>query len=638
MLYIDQIIAFFLNLFKLQCRDPDIEDNACQFVPVPSDSGIEPVYDLRVKCGSTIKTRRMSIRPLGEQVESKSICYKVIFDDQLVIKIPPKPIQNFKAYLDHINNDRHISFRLMPNIQCVSPSLSAVLNKIPGMINGRDLSPRAIEEKYISLLLSNPRMQHHLKIGDSFVFFMNLSKNLFFNHVIEQIHEEKTRVQKEIIKNAWLFDHLDTFETIYGEDQQDVFFSINGLYKNFEEAIDKLLMKFNIIDLLPEYKKKEWFYSILARERPDIDEKGIPEDFFNAARKMTVSLIENKNQVVSKYRKTVKAFVRKKIFENNKKAIEGLIVNVLNLIYHLKNQSVAVRDLKPDNIYLSAKAQDSPYQYWDHESYSLGLIDLETAADFKPLNLESLEQPLLAGTPSYMTPSHIFKNSILASIFGPDIRRVFYMQDWYAALSMIYNVATGKMLFAKTAKLIPQILQMKKKALVFHKPLPKVFKRVSIGFWESAEEEFFSKLHAEKEKISIIHIALPKKISRMFQDELVLEKSALVSTIEQYVTSNPLFDDIRSELISMSLYELMQYRILWDKGILGSDMVKEQRDRLNDSLKRLEKLKHYVESHEQIYPILSQTLSCHDVMVYLFNRVMLAMYRHTWPVKINAGS
>ncbi len=633
MFHIDQIIAFFLNLFKLQCQDPDIEENACQFVPVPEESGVEPVYDLRIQCGATVKTRRMSIRQLGEQVESKSTCYKVIFDDPLVVKIPPKPIVDFKSYLDQINKERHVSNRLMPDIPCVSPSISAILTKIPGFVEDKNLSPQALEEKCIRLLSSNPRLQTHVKIGGSFVFFMNLSKNVFFNQTIEQIHEEKTRVQKEIIKNAFLFDHLDTFETIYGEDHQDVFFAVKGLYKQFDEAMDALLTRFNIMGALPEYKKKEWFFTVLAREQPVLEEKGIPQGFFKAAQTMTEKLLEQKKQVVHQYRKTVKSFVRNKIFENNKKAIEGLTINILNLIYHIKNKSIAVRDLKPDNIYLAAKIQDSPYQYWDPESYSLGLIDLETATDFQDATAPVLDQPLLAGTPSYMTPSHIFKNNVLQAVFGDDIRRIFYMQDWFAALSMIYNVATGKLLFVKTAKLISQILQMKKKALALHKPLSKVFKRVSMGFWEMAETEFYEKLHAEKERFSSLHIHIPKPVVHMFQEELGLEKTVLTAAMEHYITTHPLFEDIRSELMHMSLYELSQYRILWEKGMIGSDMPDPERQKLNGALKKLEILKHHVESHSQIRSILSRPVSCDDLMAYLFHRVMLAMFRHTWVFK-----
>jgi hypothetical protein len=498
------------------------------------------------------------------------------------------------------------------------------------MIDNSNLSSWDLEEKCTRLLLSNPRMQNLLKIGDSFVFFMNLSRNVFFNQVIEQIHEEKTRVQKEIIKNAWLFDHLDSFETIYGEDQHDVFFSVKGLYKNFEKKIDDLLSRSDIASLLPEYKKKEWFFSILARENPDIDEKAFPDKFIDDARRMTVRLMAAQKDTVSNYRKTVKVFVREKIFENNKRAIEGLSVNVLSLLLHLKNRSIAVRDLKPDNIYLTAAAENSSYQYWDHESYTMGLIDLETAIDFKTPDIEALAQPLLAGTPAYMTPSQIFKNSILKSIFGPDLRRIFYMQDWFAALAMIYTAATGKTLFAKTAKLIPQILRMKKKALIFHKPLSKVFKRVSSGFWELAEKEFSAKHQEGKEKFSIIHFTLPRPVVQMFQEELILEKSILLAAIEKYVMSNAHFAEIRSELISMSLYELAQFRVLWKKGMLGSDVSDEERLRRDDSLKKLEALKSCLESHGQIHPRLSQTISCYDVMAFLFNRVMLAMYRHTW--------
>jgi hypothetical protein len=47
-------------------------------------------------------------------------------------------------------------------------------------------------------------------------------------------------------------------------------------------------------------------------------------------------------------------------------------------------------------------------------------------------------------------------------------------------------------------------------------------------------------------------------------------------------------------------------------------------------LKKLEKLKRYLESHQQIHPMLAQSISCHDLMMYLFNRAMLAMYRPTW--------
>jgi len=628
--YTEPIITYFLNLFKLQCRNPDIDGADCRVLPVASEAGSEPVYDLQVKCDGSWKSRRMTIRQLGEEVESKSTCFKVIYDDQLVVKIPPKPIQDFKKYLDQINNERNISSRLAPNVQCVFPTLSAILMKIPGLIDTRELSDTALEEKCIRLLTYTPRLQSYLKIKDSFVFFMNLSKNAFFNQVIEKIHEEKERVEKEIIKSTWVFDNPEAFETVYGEGQHDIFFSTKRAYKDFEAKTDELLRKHKVFDSVPEYKKKEWFFSILAKKEPDIEEKGFPDNFAAEARNIFESIMIANQHTVHNYRKTIKTFVRKKIFETNKKNIEGLSLNILNLIYELKNQAVSVRDLKPDNIYLSLKTKGALDHFWDYESYSLGLIDLETAIDFKPSDPEALGQPLLAGTPSYMTPAHIFKNDILKTVFGANIHRILYMQDWFAALSMMFIVATGKMLFRKTAKLIPQIMGMKKKAMALDKPLSKVFKRISSGFWTLAEEEFHAKLNDQKEKFSTLIFSLPKPISAMLADELVHEKSILLEAIEKYIKSNGLLNEISSELIGMSHYELAQYSILWEKGILGSEMETHDRKKVEYCMKNLKILKSHLESHERLNAMLAQPISCYELMDFLFNRVMLTAYNPAW--------
>ncbi|MEZ4604972.1 MAG: hypothetical protein R2861_16690 [Desulfobacterales bacterium] len=66
----------------------------------------------------------MSICQLGDTVESKSTIYKVIYDDQLVIKIPPKPFTNFAKYLKYINNERHI-------VSCLTPPSNLCLPAFP---------------------------------------------------------------------------------------------------------------------------------------------------------------------------------------------------------------------------------------------------------------------------------------------------------------------------------------------------------------------------------------------------------------------------------------------------------------------------------------------------------------------------
>ena len=111
---------------------------------------------------------------------------------------------------------------------------------------------------------------------------------------------------------------------------------------------------------------------------------------------------------------------------------------------------MAIRDLKPDNIYIAGNFNGADNFFNNPAAYSLGLIDLETAVHLHPEDLSGMRQPALAGTFPFMTPHHLFKNRDLYKLFGSELCRVLYMQDWFAAIAIIFNVATGKILFLKT--------------------------------------------------------------------------------------------------------------------------------------------------------------------------------------------
>ena len=180
----------------------------------------------------------MSLRQIGEGGESKSTCYVVTYDDMLVIKIPPAPSVDFYNYLENINIERKISEQLFPDVQCLSPSLSSILGKVPELADKISKNTNNIEDDYIDLLTREPRYQGYLKIGDRFAFFMSLSKHPFFDQVIEKIHGDKKWMHDEIVKNRRLFESLDTFETVYGSKKIDLYFSINEMFNDFSRKID----------------------------------------------------------------------------------------------------------------------------------------------------------------------------------------------------------------------------------------------------------------------------------------------------------------------------------------------------------------------------------------------------------------
>jgi len=523
----ESVIGFFLNLFKRQYDDSNPGESDLQYKLLPLSSGSDQTYELRVKRGSKWHTRRMSISQVGEKVESKSTCFKVIYDNQMVVKIPPKPIKNFKTYLTHIKNERHISHRLTPAIACLSPSLSAILTKYPGLISDNEITGDMREKEYIRLLAKKPQLQDYLKIDGGFVFFMSLARHTFFNRVIEKTHEKKKRIQNEIINSSRAFDNIQEFEALYGDHNNDIFFSINRINTAFEKKIDELLADDSNFPLPPVYKKKEWFFSGLAGKNPDIETDEFPDTFSAEINRLIKRLTTENKAEISLYRKTIKTHVQKKMFDTNRSKIEGLVINILNLLYNLKKQCIAVRDLKPDNIFVAGNADEADHLLWDTQKYSLGLIDLETAVDFHPMDLKKIRQPSLAGTPTYMTPSHMFKNAILDQVFDEGAIRILYLQDWFAAMGMIYRVVRGKTLFNKTAKLIPQIMQIKKKAIRQGKYLPDIMKNISWGFWKSANTEFNNKIERNQSKFASLYLNLPRHLIVMLKDEIQIEKAEM---------------------------------------------------------------------------------------------------------------
>ena len=55
----------------------------------------------------------------------------------------------------------------------------------------------------------------------------------------------------------------------------------------------------------------------------------------------------------------------------------------MELLFHLKEKNAAIRDLKPDNMFLVGDSDNPDTFLTSGENYSLGLIDLETSVNFE---------------------------------------------------------------------------------------------------------------------------------------------------------------------------------------------------------------------------------------------------------------
>lgn len=621
----ETVVKFFLNIFRLQAEFAEKQGAACEFRPVADDTQADQVYEFRAECGGKWKTRRMSIRQLGESVESKSTCFKVIYDDLLVVKIPPRPFQSFDIYLKFIQTEKAIASQLAPDVACLSPSISSILKKIP-QIQQSKKTLLETEDDYVRLLIREPGFHNYLKIGDRLAFFMELSQYSFLNQVLDGMHKKETRIPKFIHKNRSAVFDLDAFETIYGPDHTDLFFELNRLYGSYMKHLDRVIEYTDGLLSIPDYLREEWFFDRLADRTADIQSAGYSagtaEDIENA-----LSAELNKGEKTrQRYTHLVEAHVTQKMFEASRSKMRALIINTLELLGRLKEKAVAVRDLKPDNIFVAQNFDGADHILGDPATYDLGLIDLETAVSFPHRRAKDLDQPLMAGTPSFMTPSQVFSNQVLHELFGNRIFRLFYMQDWFAAVGITFNIVTGKHLFYRTAKLIPEVIRLKKKNA---KQPAAIFKRVSWNFWHTAEAEMNEKIKAHQDRLNTLQVTLPEHIRKTLAAEAIEESAVLYETLHQLIRSQTFFPKSRDALINATAENIRKNRLKRE----AQPGAAKQQGQVIEFLKTLEILKTQIPLTRAMARLPQKPLSAAELMRILFYRTFFAMYEPAWSAR-----
>ncbi len=617
----ESVLRFFLNTYKLQLAAS--EQDLGKFIYIESQTyGQTETYELQVRRDDKWMSRRMGIAPLGDGTGSKSKCFKVFYDDILVVKIPPSPIRDFEKYIEGIHAERRIAKHLMPDIECIFPSISALLKKIPPFCSESDIFPEDLEQKYIESLRQDTFSQQFLKIGDTFAFFMSLSKHSFFSTVLENMHDRKNKFREEVLEQSDILWDALTFEEKYGADKSTLFFNISDVYTAYEKNVTVLAKKHNILSI-PIYKKKEWFLLQLAETDFQKEENLIPpQELSEIFRQMP----PDDKKVIEQYRKTMTEYVYHRSFEQNKTKAKAITKNILRLLAVMNTKGVAIRDLKPDNIFVIG---DSRFA-----EFSMGLIDFETAMLLRPYQDEDILQPMMAGTPSYATPSHLFKNEVLTELLT-DLPRVMHHQDWYAMMVMIYHTITGDRLFDETRKMLPKI------GKIVHNPLPdgmtiqKFFKYCSRTFWQSAQQEFFQKIKTHRQMLDVVEISIPEGFRTLLQQEVSRFKTNLASVIRSHIRSQNIFKSEKScqDLLRASHKMIRQSRINWEKGVNVPQSQPAIRLRIISFLQKLEELKSEYNEKNRYKELLNKEnpqISVYDLLSFMFEVVNTTMYKPEW--------
>ncbi len=527
---ISEVENFFLNMHRLQLGAP--KNAPARMIPDSGkQTGSNRVYKISVNLKGEWKSRAMTIGPLGEGSGSKSQCFYVIFDTHLVIKIPAEPIKDFSDYIQRIRYEGQLVKKLAPR-ECIIPNISVIMNKIHPLPQFRDLPADQLEKRYITLLESAPEYHKYLKIGSNFAFFMNLSRHYFLSHVMDSLHIFEDQVRSVITGDANLILDCHEFESRYGRKNGWLCFELQKLFGQFDTEIRKLEARSGTSFSADEMQKKDWLFSHLAWQDISTKQRDLPRDFLSEVKILLQKLTSKEAELISTYRRLAKGYAQTRLFKRNKSKIEGIATNLLVLLDWLGENNIAMRDLKPDNLLVAGDPENYPLFLSSAEDYSIGLIDLETAVDYKPPKNHPTEQPQLGGTPAYATPSHFFQNEILYALYQ-DLPLILDMQDWYATTGIIYEAVTGKRLFGQTARQISELVRNLQQNTKEDQPLLDTYKQVSRTFWKSAVTEFKMKIKGDDKWLKFTGVFLPEGMRNKFKDHLLKEKQIVDSQIEE---------------------------------------------------------------------------------------------------------
>ncbi|MDM8541445.1 hypothetical protein QUF90_10180 [Desulfococcaceae bacterium HSG9] len=635
----DYIIKFFINLYKLQIGASDLDiGEAVLSEPSTHDYGKDKTYILNVKHKGKLSSRRMSIGKLGDNIANKSICFKVIYDDILVVKVPPQPITEFEEYIENISAERQVAEQLSGLVNCVTPSIAVILKKIPFFQDKERLSLSELENKYIALLKEKPGLQNNLKIGKTFVIFMSLSKYSFFDQVISKLHNAEAEMQSEIKRNIDALWDIEIFENLYGVHHNTIFSKINTVCTTFEQMMASLLKKHDLTTAVPAFKIKEWLTVYLTLNKIKLESDDMPSGFIDDLNLFQTRFLKKFKTDMHNYRKMITQYVTQKNFAQHNTKFKGIIENTLDIMGKLTKRQVAIRDLKPDNMFVVADPEMPTTLLASPEKYSLGLIDFETSICYNTSNDSQIVQPLLAGTPSYATPSHLFSNEVLQSIFG-DLTRVLYLQDWYAIIGIIYNVVTGDVLFADTGKLLAEIMMLSQRLGSDNTGLANLYKNSSWVFWHSAVNEYNLKTRMNAKYFKNIIVEMPADGNPMLALNPDIEKTRLAETIAMRISSQKIFKNskTRQELIKASPKKIRKLLHNWETGVNVPATKPELKTGIIKFLQDLERAKSLMRLYTQAVSALKQEhpkLQVDHLLETVFNLVLEASYHDDWSDRV----
>ncbi len=630
----EMVLELFVQLFKAQVGA--VPEASTEIVLVESRPTCpNDTYEMRVKTGKEWASRRMSIGLLGQGGGSRSKCYYVIYDSHMVLKIPTKTIPDFSVYRQKIKAEARIVERFYPR-ECIVPRIGVILKAVYPRADWEKLSEDDQEDKYVHLMEVKPEYQQYLKIGSSFAFFMDLSRHFFLSTTLEEIHRGDQRIVTEALKQQELLWDQHGFVCRYGEEAGAVCHDLQDAYYRCEGRLRKIVDEAQIIEDIPTFQLKQWFLTHLSGERVDAGSEDLPEELIDRVNRFLYKVVRENHQQVEQYRQSVRSYIKEMRFSQHRIQLENLATNTLNLLAWIDEKDLAMRDLKPENLFVAGPLDAYPVFLNDSRKFSIGLIDVETAVVMDKTDSKDIPQPQLAGTPLYATPTHLMTNTIIEEVYD-DVRTILHMQDWYATIAIMYKIIAGRNLFSATAMLFPEMVKQIRMMDPAGPEMDKEMALVNQMFWGRAKSELEKGLETHKDIFQRVEVVVPRSMVSKVVKALHSGCDNISSALAKTVSQQSVFTGREKcqYLLDASVEKIGLMKKKLGQEESGSIQRNQQREKALEVLGRIEDMKVRLQRKLEAAAALKTmvgTISADQLLEAMFHLVYHNMYLPHWPM------
>lgn len=626
------IVLFYLEIFKIQ-NGLDRDAPSRFSILTPSAFRKRKVFELGVKSTNDWINRRMSIAPLGEDSGSKSKCFYVIYDTHMVVKIPPTPVTDFAKYIHDIRREVQITAQLAP-VACIVPMVSVILKKIKKLPFESSLTQEQLEKQYIRLVEEKPEYQEYLKIGDFFAFFMELTNNFFLGSVIDELHKSKNDIGDELGESPEVAWNQGAFTARYGLEALPVFENLQALYRHCETEAMRLIKETGQGITIHPFQIKNWFLACITGEELQGMGKEFDAALLEEIKSGFSAIFKSNPNHVDSLVQLLKRQLASKTFLKSRQQIENIASNMLTLLCRLKEKHIALRDLKPDNLFLDADPDNYPVFLNDLSSFSIGVIDVETAVSLLPSPDGVIPQPLTGGTPLYATPLHLLKNETIFSIFG-NLSDALHLQDWFATIGIIFKAVTGMNLFPRAARSFPALLKILKSSHNRSAPDEATVKAMSKTFWSAAALDMKKQLTTFSGVLKQVAVLIPYPMAVPLQAELERENACLKKAILKHISLSPLLKSQKNKdfLINAASADLIKQIERWQNVSHLPEQHRDMAPQMVSFLRNLNRLKNgQMEKQDAIaaFDAAPHKITTYALLEAMFQIAFRAMYKSRW--------